>query len=222
MHQSLGPLILSGAAGAFCLLASLAVFAPKKPSEEDFRKELATVTARYCGILDLNPDQMKSRGERQTEMEEVCEKAETDLQALLTKYTGEEEQTRTLLLLAANSELKGDPHRAALYYEQVLLYHPGQEQAYPSYGLFLLRQGQIDQSRSLWDDFLKAIHMDGSAQPEYRDEADAAVLKSTVLNSHEGRLWKKRLKLLEMFGQSEENDSKKLQKEDEEDRVTKE
>lgn len=172
-HQKLMPLILSGAAGALFLLGVLFFVIPARLPSGDFEKELAMATGRLYGL-----EEEPSR----SEMEKNCEETEKEIQGLLKKYTGEEEQTKMLLILAANSELAGNPQRAALYYEQILLYHPRQEQAYASYGLFLLRQGQHEQSQELWED--------------YTEEAAGNEQKAGLPKTHEGQLWRKRLNML--------------------------
>ena len=55
-----------------------------------------------------------------------------------------------LLLLAVNAELQKEWERAAVYYEQLLLYAPEFAEGYGKYGLFLLRRGQKNSSRRLY------------------------------------------------------------------------
>ena len=58
------------------------------------------------------------------------------------EYTKDEEQRKLLLLLAVNAELQKEWERAAVYYEQLLLYAPEFAEGYGKYGLFLLRRGR--------------------------------------------------------------------------------
>ena len=53
------------------------------------------------------------------------------------------------MLLAANAELSQEWERAAVYYEQLLLYAPDYPEGYGKYGLFLLRRGQKRSARRL-------------------------------------------------------------------------
>jgi Flp pilus assembly protein TadD len=79
-----------------------------------------------------------------------CEQAESALQKLQKEYTKDEEQRKLLLLLAVNAELQKEWERAAVYYEQLLLYAPEFAEGYGKYGLFLLRRGQKNSSRRLY------------------------------------------------------------------------
>ena len=79
-----------------------------------------------------------------------CEHAESALQKLQKEYTKDEEQRKMLLLLAVNAELQKEWERAAVYYEQLLLYAPEFAEGYGKYGLFLLRRGQKNSSRRLY------------------------------------------------------------------------
>ena len=78
-----------------------------------------------------------------------CGQAESALQKLQKEYTKDEEQRKLLLLLAVNAELQKEWERAAVYYEQLLLYAPEYAEGYGKYGLFLLRRGQRSSSRKL-------------------------------------------------------------------------
>lgn len=80
---------------------------------------------------------------------ELCQKAEKELQNLQKEYKEDQEQRQILLLLAANAELESQWERAAVYYEQLLLYAPEYAEGYGKYGLFLLRRGQRSSSRKL-------------------------------------------------------------------------
>lgn len=71
---------------------------------------------------------------------------ERKMQRLLKQYTNDEEQKKLLLLLALICELMEEEKRAELYYEQLSLYNPDDEDAYVEYGLFLYRRGKPEQS----------------------------------------------------------------------------
>ncbi len=86
---------------------------------------------------------------KEEKIENICAETEKKLQSLLKKYTDTEAQRRLLLLLAYNGELMGELQRAALYYEQLLLYEPECKEGYERYGQYLLRQGQKEQSERL-------------------------------------------------------------------------
>lgn len=60
-----------------------------------------------------------------------------------------------MLLLAVNGELQEKWERAALYYEQLLLYDPGYREGYGEYGMFLWRAGQKKASIRLREDYEK-------------------------------------------------------------------
>lgn len=197
MHQKFGPLVFSGAAGALSILAALIFFNSSNHDAGDFCKELAQVTGQYYTLAAFCEGKENECGEKPPELKEVCEETEDRLQSLLAKYTGDREQTRILLLLAANAELAEDPKRSALYYEQVLLYHSEQEAAYPSYGLFLLRQGQVSQSLELWEDYQAYIVKREAEIQESGENSSLFGSGADVLKSHEGRLWKKRLNMLQ-------------------------
>ena len=46
-----------------------------------------------------------------------------------------------------------EPEKAALYYENLLLYDAEYPVAYGEYGMFLIRTGQKEASRKLWEDY---------------------------------------------------------------------
>ena len=60
-------------------------------------------------------------------------------------------------MLAANAELQEEWERAAVYYEQLLLYAPEFGEGYGKYGLFLLRRGQDTSGRRLWRLYEKQV-----------------------------------------------------------------
>lgn len=111
--------------------------------------------------------------------EDVCVPVDEKLQKLLLEYREEREQTRILLLLARNGELQGDGERAAIYYEQMILYYPKGEEGYAEYGLFLCRQGQKEASERLWK--------------KYSEQKEKGSMDDT--GGENLRLWKKRLEM---------------------------
>ena len=56
-------------------------------------------------------------------------------------------------MLALTAELLDESERAALYYENLLLYDEGFRDGYGEYGMFLIREGQEEASRKLWKDY---------------------------------------------------------------------
>ena len=120
---------------------------------------------------------------------QVCEDMEDRLQKLLENYREKECQRRLLLLLAANSELMERPDRAAVYYEQLLLYDPEFGEGYTEYGLFLCRQNRKEAARKLWKRYQQML-----------GESDAEPGNATKV-----RLWQKEV---------EESDEKEKEKPD--------
>ena len=131
---------------AAVLLAGGMFFAvrERKPS---FKEALTEVTTLYYDTLsEKNTDENAQVGKS---WENLCQRAETELQKIQKEYKEDREQRRILLLLAANAELQKEWKRAAVYYEQLLLYAPEYAEGYGKYGLFLLRRGQRSSSRKL-------------------------------------------------------------------------
>ena len=131
---------------AAVLLAGGMFFAvrERKPS---FKEALTEVTTLYYDTLaEKNTDENAQVGKS---WENLCQRAETELQKIQKEYKEDREQRRILLLLAANAELQKEWERAAVYYEQLLLYAPEYAEGYGKYGLFLLRRGQRSSSRKL-------------------------------------------------------------------------
>lgn len=124
------------------ILAVAAVFSGAF-EKQTLEESLTAVTEEYYGEQFLY-----GTG---TERQEICRNAEKKLQNLLKKYPEKESQRKLLLLLALNGELQGEAERAAVYYEQILLYDMEFGEAYGQYGLFLCRQGQQEESLRLWN-----------------------------------------------------------------------
>ncbi|MDY5555239.1 MAG: serine/threonine-protein kinase [Blautia sp.] len=136
--------ILSICAGIFLMGFTFFSFRQTRP---DFYTELTSVTELYHQDDFFN--EKKSR--------QVCINAEKKLQKLLKKFQKKQEQRKLLLLLAANSEYQKEYDKAALYYEQLLLYDDSFREGYGEYGMFLIRTNQENKSIKLWDDFCKNI-----------------------------------------------------------------
>lgn len=136
--------ILSICAGIFLMGFTFFSFRQTRP---DFYTELTSVTELYHQDDFFN--EKKSR--------QVCINAEKKLQKLLKKFQKKQEQRKLLLLLAVNSEYQKEYDKAALYYEQLLLYDDSFREGYGEYGMFLIRTNQENKSIKLWDDFCKNI-----------------------------------------------------------------
>ena len=150
-----GELVLQG----FCWLQGY--FLRDQSSRSAFESALAEVTKGYYEIEEnesssLSKEFAAEADKKSTDKEadkfllKKCEQAESALQKLQKKYTKDEEQRKLLLLLAVNAELQKEWERAAVYYEQLLLYAPEFAEGYGKYGLFLLRRGQKNSSRRLY------------------------------------------------------------------------
>lgn len=135
--------IVIGTAGVLLAAGMLLSAKESKESRDTFESELTKVTEGYYGLA----------GDEQWEYNEgrieTLEQVEAGLQRLQKEYKGDEEQRKLLLLLAANAELLRKWERAAVYYEQLLLYAPDYSEGYGKYGLFLLRRGQNRSARRL-------------------------------------------------------------------------
>ena len=77
--------------------------------------------------------------------EELAFLMEEALQRLAKQYTDRKDQI--LLLLARNSELKGDEAKAEMYYREC----KEEAEAFSAYGLFLIRQGRVEESRDIYE-----------------------------------------------------------------------
>lgn len=134
------------------------VFVPseKIPVEE----ALSSVTAKYYETEFLNGNTaVRNR---------VYEETEQELHLLLKEYPEKELQRKLLLMLALNGELQGEPEHAAVYYEQLLLYDPEFGETYGRYGLFLCRQGLMEESRRLWERYCEQLQGGQLEQMESR------------------------------------------------------
>lgn len=114
---------------------------------QGFFRALEEITAMY-----REPEFLSGEKDR---IREICGEAEVRLQRLQKEYTDKMEQRKLLLLLAVNGELQEEWERAALYYEQLLLYDPGYREGYGEYGMFLWRAGQREACLKLWQDYEK-------------------------------------------------------------------
>lgn len=114
---------------------------------EEFSIVISEVTDLYYEARQY-PEDSKGR-------KKCCIEAEKKLQKLNRNYGEKEQQRRIELLLACNAELLDEPEKAALYYENLLLYDAEYPVAYGEYGMFLIRAGQKEASRKLWEDYKK-------------------------------------------------------------------
>ena len=147
----------------FCVTLSLLLRpATREIPKADFWEKLTTATNMY---------------QAEFTREDVPE-IEGELWEIRRNYTQEEEQKKILSLLALNAEFAKKPSRAAVYYEEYLLYYPEDSRAYSSYGLFLERCGMREGSRKLWKTY-KALLKEGK------------ILEGT---DHEMALWKEKLR----------------------------
>lgn len=112
---------------------------------EEFSIVISEVTDLYYEARQY-PEDSKGR-------KKCCIEAEKKLQKLNRNYGEKEQQRRIELLLACNAELLDEPEKAALYYENLLLYDAEYPVAYGEYGMFLIRTGQKEASRKLWEDY---------------------------------------------------------------------
>ena len=132
------------AAAVGILIGTLILIAGLLKTEE-FSVAISEVTDLYYEARQY-PEDSKDR-------EKCCMAAEKRLQRLSRNYGGKEQQRRIELLLAWNAELLCEPEKAALYYENLLLYDAEYPVAYGEYGMFLIRTGQKEASRKLWEDY---------------------------------------------------------------------
>lgn len=155
------------ALGTAGILLTAGMLLTRQEKQESFECALAKVTDVYYQIVENGSGsslEMDSEEEIETglagekrsnvvaEADErlvKCQQVETGLQKLQKVYTRDEEQRKLLLLLAASAELQKEWERAAVYYEQLLLYAPEYAEGYGKYGLFLLRRGQVRSGRRL-------------------------------------------------------------------------
>lgn len=89
--------------------------------------------------------------------EELAFLMEEALQRLAKQYTDRKDQI--LLLLARNSELKGDEAKAEMYYREC----KEEAEAFSAYGLFLIRQGRVEESRDIYE---ACLEENGEEVPE--------------------------------------------------------
>lgn len=84
-----------------------------------------------------------------------CEMVEEQLKKLQRNFKRNMEQRRILMLLALNAEYMENYENAYFYYEQLLMYEEDYDEGYAAYGLFLLRQGKIEESEQLYETYRK-------------------------------------------------------------------
>lgn len=151
---------LAVAAGTAGILLAAGMVLVGKERPKRFESALAEVTEGYYEMVENGMTADIDAGtegaatgtfddERMESWLSKCRQVEASLQKLQKEYKKDEEQRKLLLLLAANAELQKEWERAAVYYEQLLLYAPEYAEGYGKYGLFLLRRGQERSSRRL-------------------------------------------------------------------------
>lgn len=84
--------------------------------------------------------------------EEIFLSVERSLKRLMNQYTEKDQQRKLWMLLAVNSELRGDMAKAEGYYGELRI--SGEPEDIAAYGLFLLRRGRLEESRKLFKDNL--------------------------------------------------------------------
>ena len=114
---------------------------------EEFSVAISEVTDLYY--------EARQYPENSGERKKYCATAEKKLQDLSRNYREKEQQRRIELLLAWNAEFLDETEKAALYYENLLLYDAEYRVVYGEYGMFLLRIGQKEASQKLWKDYKK-------------------------------------------------------------------
>lgn len=147
-------LVCFGTAATILTAGAVFLYAEQKP---DFSRALTKVTWLYEQKEFLS-------GEKEI-VKQICEKAEEELLQLWKEYPESREQKRILLLLAVNGELMDNQERAKLYYEQLLIYAPGYTEGYGQYGMFLLRQGEKEESKNLWQEY-QSLKSEGKVEDE--------------------------------------------------------
>ena len=131
------------AVGTAGVLLAAGMLMAGQESRVTFQSALTEVTEGYYELAQ--EEQWEQREGGPAKLEQV----EAGLQKMQTENKGDDEQRKLLLLLAANAELSQEWERAAVYYEQLLLYAPDYPEGYGKYGLFLLRRGQKRSARRL-------------------------------------------------------------------------
>ncbi len=131
------------AVGTAGVLLAAGMLMAGQESRVTFQSVLTEVTEGYYELA--KEEQWEQRKGSPAKLEQV----EAGLQKMQKEYKGDDEQRKLLLLLAANAELSQEWERAAVYYEQLLLYAPDYPEGYGKYGLFLLRRGQKRSARRL-------------------------------------------------------------------------
>ena len=131
---------MAGIGALFLILAlvlSMLLPSGSGADTEHFTEDLTRATEAYYGETD----------------EVSFKEAELRLRTMLGKYHEPVRQSALLLLLARNAEAAGQIGQAARYYEQLTAYAPADASINSAYGLFLIRIGQKENSKKLWQDF---------------------------------------------------------------------
>ena len=111
----------------------------------NFQEELTAVTDLYY--------QEEFQNGSETDQGKICEQADIRLRELQKECGKKEERRKILQLLAVNSEYQENYENAGFYYEQMLLYEETYRAGYGEYGMFLIRVGEQEASRTLWREY---------------------------------------------------------------------
>lgn len=134
------------------LLVMLLLWVAEAVKPADFYGAVSEVTELYYQAELQQGDSTKPLSDG-ISGEKFFKNAEKKLLRMSRIFHGKEEQRCIALLLAENAEISGEPERAALYYENLLLYDEGFRNGYGEYGMFLVRRGQKEASVRLWKDY---------------------------------------------------------------------
>ncbi|MDO4519482.1 MAG: serine/threonine-protein kinase [Eubacteriales bacterium] len=153
------------------IVAGIGLYAINSETDYPFIQKLGEVTEIYRECV-------RSAIERNDDLPaEKLNTVEGKLKELLHNNNRESEQVRLLILLAYQSELIGQINHAKTYYEQIIRDYPEFEEGYVEYGLFLLRQGEGDTSKKIWD--------------LYREHIEQMPDAETILKSGNAIAWEK-------------------------------
>ncbi len=140
-------LVLSGSSIVFSAIAIFLLFSSLVSGFKtfNFQEELTAVTDLYY--------QEEFQNGSETDQEKICEQADIRLRELQKECGKKEERRKILQLLAVNSEYQENYENAGFYYEQMLLYEETYREGYGEYGMFLIRVGEQEASRTLWREY---------------------------------------------------------------------
>lgn len=152
-------LVLSGSSIVFAVIAVFLLFSSNLVSgsrQFNFYEELSAITDFYY--------QEEFQNGSKADQERICAQADIRLRELQKECGEKEERRKILQILAVNSEYQENYENAGFYYEQMLLYDEAYRAGYGEYGMFLLRIGEQEGSRTLWREYkLKESALDDTA-----------------------------------------------------------